>query len=85
VLLLEQLFVVLVREQLAVLAGVARLELDHPALAVGRLVHQRGIRCELAVHLDHLARDRRVEVAHRLHRLDHAERLHRVQLLAHRG
>src|SRR4051812_38859524 len=50
-----------------------QLELQDPAVAVGIGVDELGLRRELVVHRADPARDRRVEIAGRLHRLDHAK------------
>src|SRR5581483_9117559 len=55
------------------LARRGELDLDHPSLAVGVLVHQLGLVHELLVRGDHGAADRRVKVGGCLHRVDHAE------------
>src|SRR5262245_57480429 len=63
---LHVLRVVGAREQLLERAGVTGLDAHHPALAVGLAVHDRRVVGERVVHLDHLARDRGIEVAHGL-------------------
>jgi hypothetical protein len=84
-LLLYQLLVASGVQQLADLATVRWLDADHPSLAEGILVHLlRGVD-EGVVALDDLAGDRREELAHRLGGLDHAERLSRLDLVAHLG
>src|SRR6185503_11552718 len=56
----------------------------HPPVLVRRAVHERGVVLERAVHRHDLAGDRSEEIAHRLHRVDRAERLH-VRHLGTRG
>src|SRR5450759_5215357 len=57
------------------LRRVARLDLDHPARAVGIGVHQRGLLVEPLVDRDDLARDWREQLGHRLHRFDRPEHI----------
>src|SRR5829696_5730772 len=67
-------------EQAVQVAGVAGLEEAQPALAVGVLVQALGGVGELVVDLAHHARHRRVDVRHRLGRLDLGERRPRLEL-----
>ena len=55
--------------------GVRHLDLDQPSLGVGVFGQDLDVARDRLVDLDHLATDRRVEVADRLDALDLAERL----------
>src|SRR3989338_3172703 len=79
-LLADVLGVVCSGQQLIQLAGVLQAELDHPALAVGILVHQAGVALEGLVDLDDLTRHRAEQLGHRLDRLDGPEHLHTAEL-----
>src|SRR5690349_9852131 len=61
--------------QLAYLALVVGLDLDHPALAVRLAVDELGRVLERRVDREHLARDRRIQIADALDALDRAEPL----------
>src|SRR5690606_6494492 len=72
-------------EQLVEIAGIARLDPDHPAAGVGRLVDELGLVVEPRVDLDDLAVERRVEIRHGLDRVDVAEALAALDRLADAG
>src|SRR6267143_3056609 len=72
-LLPDGLLVRLVAQQLLELRRRLRAELDHPARAVGIAIDERRVALERLVHLGYRAGERRVQLRHRLHRLDRAE------------
>src|SRR3990172_4089692 len=67
-------------QQLVELAGTLHPELDHPALAVGILVHQAGVALDGLVHLDHVAGHGAEQLGYRLHCLDGPEHFHPAEL-----
>ncbi len=64
------------------LGGCVRLDRDHPRGLVAIFVHELGLVRERLVDLRDRARDRRVEIAERLHGFDRAEGLARVEVRA---
>jgi hypothetical protein len=71
---LAQERLILVRgEQLIALGGIRELHLDHPPVAIGRIVHERGFLVELVVDRGDRARHRRVKLRDGLHGFDGAE------------
>src|SRR5579859_448612 len=59
------------------------LNFDHPAGFVRIVVDALGLIGQLAVHLDHFAGHRRVQVGRRLDGFDHAELLARLEAIAY--
>src|SRR6185312_12376389 len=72
--LMPQVRLVRVRvEQRLLLAVVLELELDHPAVAVGRRVDECRFLVEAVIDRDDFARQRRIQLGDGLHRFDGAE------------
>src|SRR5205809_2723599 len=72
----NMLLVLLAPQQLVELLRVLDPELDHPALAIGIAVDERGVGFERRVDRHHRAGEGGVQLRDRLHRLDRAEHIH---------
>src|SRR5256885_5458160 len=72
-LLPDLLLIPLVAQQLVELRRSLRAQFDHPARASGIAIDDRRVALERFVHVGHRARAGRVQLRHRLHRLDLAD------------
>ena len=81
----DQLPVVFGRKKGADFAHILKLEFDHPGPIIGILVRRARLIRERGVYFQNLSRERRIEIAHCLDALDHAEGLTPFERLAFRG
>ena len=79
------LLVGLIVHELLEVAGVLHVDLEHPAVALGFVVDERGVALDVLVVGGDLAGDGRVDVSGRLHGLDAADAVALQEGGAHLG